>query len=302
MTNTSLSASCLAALVLSCVPLAARAAPIAWGVRADTGDHLFSIDLATGTATDYGQIPIGAEGLAFSGGRLFAIDGDAPYFWDVTPPGWVPVTWPTVGFGTLIGSTGPRLGLDADLASDSAGRLYNLQGAPSYTEPHSYLYEIDPATGASTLRWSADIYADAFAIDAAGRGFAIDTKVTDALYRVDLTTGVFTLIGSLGLGDILYHSGAAFDATGALWLITTAVPATPSEIYRIDTTTGAASFVAIVTVDFLGHPFGKNGFQSLAIDVGAGRGQAATVPEPGAFVLLATGLGLLRLRHPRTSG
>jgi hypothetical protein len=277
------------------------AGPIGYSVRADTGDRIFVIDLETGKALDYGQVKFGPEGLAIFDGAVFGVDGDqssSPHLlWDVTPSG--PATWSWDTVGTVIGPTGPRLGFDAGLAEDRFGNLYNIQGAHSYVSPESTLYRIDRTTGAATFVGQAGVYADSLAINASGMAFAVDGKVTDSLYQVDLLTGALTLVGSLGLGDALMHTGLSFDPDGTLWMISTGVSAAPSQIFRIDPATGAATFVTIVAVDLPGvGTFGKNGFQSLAIAGGSGTEMVHT-PEPGTLWLVGVaGLGLFRRRRP----
>jgi hypothetical protein len=282
--------------------LPAHASPIGFAVRADTGDTLWAIDLATGKGTEYGFIPFGAEGLEFVDGRLYAIDPDGDLtvtdkLWDVTPPGGVPAVWPFLGIGTPVGPLGPMLGSDGALAADAAGALYALNGWVVNGVPRSYLYSIDVLTGAATHLWDAGFYADAFAIDDSGVGYAVDGKYADGLYRVNLATGAFEFVGGLGLGNTLLHAGLAFDADGRLWLMTTGVSAAASRIYEIDPLTGLATFVNTVTVDIPGlGTFGKNGFQSLAINRSNPR-QVAQVPEPAIMAMV--GVGLLSLRRRR---
>lgn len=92
---------------------------IGYSVQSNGNDHLYSIDLKTGAATDLGALNFGdAEGLAFAGSNLYAIGGTEEEFWNITTPP-----------GTKIGSTGSRNGLDAGLDSDPiSGKMYNING------------------------------------------------------------------------------------------------------------------------------------------------------------------------------
>lgn len=298
----------IAAIFVYATARDASAGPIGYSVRADTGDRIFAIDLETGKAIDYGQVKFGPEGLAIFDGVVYGVDGDQSssihQLWDVTPAG--PATWSWHTVGTVIGPTGKREGFDAGLAEDSLGHLYNIQGAHSYVSPVSFLYRLDRTTGAATFVGQARVYADSLAINAGGIAYAVDGKVTDSLYRVDLETGAMTLVGSLGLGNTLMHTGLSFDPDGTLWMISTGVSAAPSEIFRINTTTGAATFVTIVTVDLPGvGTFGKNGFQSLAIPGGSGgltEIHTIHTPEPGTLWLVGlAGLALVARRQTMRS-
>src|SRR6187399_2233445 len=104
------------------------AGPIGYAVRSNGNDHLLSIDLATGVATDLGLVGLtDAEGLSFVGSSLYAIGGTVNQFWNITTPP-----------GALVGATGARSGTDAGLGYDSTtGTLYNIQreanGSSLYT-------------------------------------------------------------------------------------------------------------------------------------------------------------------------
>lgn len=251
-------------VALLCLPLAAGAAPILYSVQSNGNDRLYRIDAATGVATDLGQLPFeDAEGLAFVGNALYAIGGTLEEFWTIsTPP------------GTMTGETGPRDGGDAGLDVDPvSGRLYNLNG--SSAEGRSWLYTIDPATGAATLVGRNDVYADGLAIDAGGRAYAIDAIRTGALYAIDLGTGAASLIGSLGLAGVTAQFGLTF-AEGILYAL-----GSSGGLYSVDPATGAATFVADTTCG--GVPcFGWEGLAART---------TVAVAEPGVLALLGLGFG-----------
>ena len=97
------------------------------------------------------------------------------------------------------------------------------------------------------------------------------------LYEIDILTGVATLIGPLGPGVGEYaEGGLSFDNDGQLWAISDRrMLLLPSQVMRINTTTGAASEIRDTQ---------EEGFESLAIAVP--RGCAPTGEgENAAFVV-----------------
>lgn len=250
----------------------ATAGPIGYSVRSNVDDHLYQIDLATGAATDLGELDFGdAEGISFgTDGELYAIGGFDEEFWKITTPP-----------GSMVGWTGPRDGVDAGLGLDpTTGKLYNLNGGFD----GSSLYTVNQATGATTLVGSSQNYGDNLAIDASGSAFAIDAIFADSLFSVNLSTGALTLIGGLGIGDVSVQVGSSFDSSGVLWMLDS-----EGAIRTVNTVTGLATLVAHVNV--AGTIL--VGWEGLAIQTGA----VPTIPEPGTFALL--GLGLVALRRRR---
>lgn len=248
----------LAALGL---PLVASAGPTLYSVQSNNNDHLYSIDAATGVATDLGLLAFGdAEGLAFIGSSLFAIGGSVGELWNITTPP-----------GSLVGATGPRSGVDAGLDYNSAnGLLYNYNA----TGGGGSLYVIDPITGLATLVGSSSVFLDGLAINSAGQAFGIDGIFSDSLYSVDLATGATALIGGLGIGDISVQFGLT-DADGTLYGLNS-----NGSLYSFNTLTGAATFLASTTCD--GQACGAwEGLAAL---------QGTAVPEPGSLALVGLGL------------
>ncbi len=252
----------VAAFVLAMgLPSLASAGPTLFSVRSNFNDRLYSIDAATGVATDLGRLNFDdAGGLSFIGNTLFAIGGSRDELWHIT-------TAP----GTLVGATGERAGSDAGLDYNVVnGLLYNYNtdsGAGS-------LYTIDPATGAATLVGSGNRFLDGLAINSAGQAFAIDGAFSGALYSLDLTTGASTLIGSLGV-SVRAQFGLTF-ADGTLYGLSS-----NGQLYSFNTATGAATFLANTSC----------GGQQCADWEGLAAVQAAKVSEPTSLALL--GLGLL---------
>ncbi len=245
-------------------------AQIGYTVQSNGNDHLYAVDMLTGNATDLGPVRfLDAEGLTWYGDRLLAIGGTINELWDITsPPGFV------------IGPTGDRRGLDAGLATHPVtGSIYNIQG----TWGASYLYSVNPATGAATFIGGSEVFADALAISSSGAAFTVDVMSTISLYNVDLATGALSLVGPLGI-NAYDQAGLDFDCDGVLWMLLNS-----GRIYTINTATGAATFVSQVNIG--GDPI--MGIEGLAIK--------CEVPEPGVFVVAAAfGLvGLCCMRRRR---
>jgi len=240
------------------------AAPVLYSVRSNANDHLYSIDAATGVATDLGALTFGdAEGLAFVGSTLYAIGGTDDQFWNITTPP-----------GTLVGATGARTGIDAGLDYNRVtGTMYNYNAESN----SGALYTINLATGAATLVGSNNTYADGLAIDSGGLAYAANGTT---LYSIDLATAAATVIGSLGLGNSGVQVGLTFGDDDLLYAI-----ASDGALYTVNTATGAATLAANITCEGIACA----GWEGLATQSAA--------PEPGTLALLGAallGLGMRR--------
>jgi hypothetical protein len=268
----------IAVSVLLCAsPSYVWAAPTGYSVQSEGNNHLYRIDLATGVATDLGQIGLGdADGLAFdASGNLYAIGGTIEEFWNITT---------TPGF--LVGNTGDRQGTDAGSDYDpTTGKMYNLQRRSD----DARLYVIDITNGVATHIGNDGRPADSLAINASGQAFAATLHVDvpyPMLHSVDLATGDLTEVGPLGIPepDESESNGMSFDhSTGTLYMLLER-----GAIYTVNTSTGLATFVANVTLG--GNPI--SGLEGLAI---------STVPEPTALAPLglAASASILMLRCRR---
>lgn len=244
------------ALTTVCVLTAGVSGQIGYSIQSNGNDHLYEIDLTTGIATDMGQINFGdSEGMTFGpGGFLYGIGGSVDEFWNIST-------------NTMIGATGARKGIDAGLDWDGS-TMYNLNAENGV----SGLYTIDTATGLATQVGSSTIFADNLAIHPAGRAFAIDGIFTDSLYSVDLSTGAFTLIGGLGVGNISNQFGSAF-ALDRLYALSS-----DGSIYTVDTLTGVLTLIAMVQDP---NGVGLSGWEGLAI---------RPIPSPSGIVLIVLGM------------
>jgi len=130
------------------------------------------------------------------------------------------------------------------LAFDVDGSIYttlNTLGAPE--DVRSQFAQVDGVTGEVTLIGAPfPINTAGGDIDACGNYYTTGFEVPalgyiwgdSNLYRIDKQTGVPTIVGDTGKTNWM---DLAFDAEGTLWATT------ENELYTLDTTTGAATFV-----------------------------------------------------------
>jgi len=254
---------------------------------ASANNELYQIDLSNGMATSLGIINTDSVlgGVAATSSRLYAVStsngGASPsQLYDIT-------TAP----GVLVGDTGPRLGSTTGaLYLPKDGGIYDLQGMPSLTPgvTQSFIYKIDPNTGASTLQGSSPIYANGLALSPAGVGYATDFLQNGALYRVALDPFTLTLVGNfgLGIGGTGFNSGAAFDSSGTLYVLRE-----DGAIFTVATSgpnPGAATFETFVTDSATMMPF-TSSLEGLAVYSAT----TSPVPEPGSLFLVAPAMLML---------
>ena len=125
----------------------------------------------------------------------------------------------------------------------------------AYTIAHTqdpnlaHLARIDLATGAITLvggnRLGQNLYVMGMAVSRNGVLYAAGdfmprSLTFNSLYTIDLSTGLPTRVGSFGLGSSMrnFIMSLSFDPLGHLY------GASPNAIYRIDTSSGAATRIA----------------------------------------------------------
>ena len=218
---------------------------IAYSVRSDVDDILYSINLATGVATPIGPVGFGdVEAVSFHPltGVLYGVDDSTNQLVTINL---------TTGAGTVVGPLGVAI-TDMGLSFDCAGNLYMSVDAPQN------FYRINPATGAATLIGAQEQQVTGLAFHC-GEGvlYGMGGDNTNNLVRMNTSTGAATPIGPLGLD--LSDGGIDFDpSTGVLWGLR---DSSTSNLFIIHPHTGAATVVATTTIG--GVP--AAGFEGLAI-------------------------------------
>ncbi|HVS00051.1 MAG TPA: hypothetical protein VMW27_25720 [Thermoanaerobaculia bacterium] len=287
----------LAALALGLLfqaPAAAQApTQVAYAVRSDGDDKLYSINLTTGVATAIGDAGFDdVESLAFSPEceTLYGVD-------DVDDR--LVTCSLTSGACTAVG--GP-LGVDVTdtgLAFDFEGHLYMSTDAPK--NPTSS-YRLNPETGAATLLGNQRQSVTGLAATFTGI-YGLGGDGANNLVTLSPLTGEVTQIAPLS-GVAITDAGLDFDVSGILYGLSDGSGRNgtgPSQLFTVNLETGAAHVVANVTVG--GRP--ANGFEGMAIAGGICRDldtkvldDAPTLSQWGLLALLAslaaTGVLLLR--------
>lgn len=170
---------------------------------------------------------------------------------------------------------GPTYGGDcASLAISPSESLYSMCGQLFGTQQ---LATIDPETGRANLFGVGVSGLAVMAMGFAPNGvlYAVGDCNPDAayectpgtdpnynsLYRVDVKTGAFTLVGSTGAPQ--FFMDLAFDRKGNMFGVTTTVfpSVVPAILYRIDPETGTATKVVnlVGSNSIMGLAFGRNG-------------------------------------------
>ena len=274
-------------MLASLFAISANGEPLAYSVNSDslngaTTDSLYAIDLATGTEQRRGtlftgiSIPIDTEGLAIAPDEtLWGIDDDSLKLFPINKnSGSVSFSSQISlsGFSTLGGNDfGMTFTCDNTLyvstvRTQSLHRVNQIDGSS----------EVVGGVGAMGVNISAiAAHGNPTRLYGLGNGqFENGSSDSPNLYSIDTGTGVATLIGPLGSAAGAYNQGGlAFDDGGNLWAITDrgiingVLAELPSQILRIDITTGQATLV---------HTTIEVGFESLAI---AAPGACSPVPD-----------------------
>ncbi len=246
---------------------------IGYSIDSDASDHLWRINLNTGVATRIGYTGFAdIESLSFSAsGVLYGVDDatDQLVTCDIT-----------TGACAAVGSLGVNF-TDTGLSFSDDGSLWMSTDEPA---PY-YFYKVNPSTGAATLIGAQGQEVTGLAFRN-GIMYGLGGDYHDNLVIVNTATGAATPVGPLGTVSLV-DGGIDFDGDGVLWGIgdPSDDELLPSQIFTINTSTGAATVVATVT-DPDGRPLG--GFEGLAIWPTE---EEPFVPEPGTLVLLGSGLG-----------
>ncbi|MCK7594418.1 DUF4394 domain-containing protein [Pseudomarimonas salicorniae] len=294
---------CMPRLLLAaaaCLPLAAMADPVAYGVGFR---DLYRVDLATGTHTRVGPVGFNdIEGLAFVG--LNELYGAVDFTRDSggTATDFLIRINVSTGQGTLVGplsglaGAGPDGQLDYGLAATCDGRLWLS------SETTQELWEVSRLNGGVRRVGSTGASLSGLA----GREstlYGVSVGDGASLFRINPETGETVRVGALGVGGPIENVGLDFDANGVLWAtLDPRDSARPTRVVRINLDTGAATLVSNINLDV--------GIKGLAIATppacttgGGGGGASFTnapteVPGPGPLLLglLAALTGLLGVR------
>ena len=132
------------------------------------------------------------------------------------------------------------------------------------------------------------MYANGLAVSPDGVAYATDFEQNGALYRLSLDPFSLTLVGNfgLGIGGTGFRSGAAFDATGVLYVLRE-----DGAIFTVATSgsnAGAATFQTFVT-DSASDMQITSSLEGLAVF----SENTAPIPDPGSLFLTAPGILIL---------
>jgi hypothetical protein len=266
-------------ILLTALSASLAAAPDGFSVNADSGTEnafsLYRIDLATGTETwigfvqpAFGEPRQDVEGLAFDPDEtLYGIDDETLTLFKInTDSGFITNPVNITGLGTPgKNDFGMTFACDGDLYLTSV-----VEG---------FLYRVNLISGVASQigKLNANIsaiaaYGNPVRLYGLGNGLKLgpgEVVEVDSpyLYKINTATGAATKIGQPPSGLVppageYFEGGLAFDDAGQLWAITDRRRLNlPSQVMRINSSTGAASDVSKTT---------EQGFESLAITVPKG--------------------------------
>ena len=138
------------------------------------------------------------------------------------------------GVGTVIGNYG--FGEAFAGAFNPGGAFYTIV---NWYGNQSRLASVDLNTGAATAFGAATGVFDMMIMEFSDSGTLYTASWnTNSLYTMNTVTGVVTLVGSLGFGNVMDF---AFDSAGVLWATN------QGGLYKVNTSTGAGTLVAALT-------------------------------------------------------
>jgi hypothetical protein len=275
---------------------ASAAATVAYGEAFDT---LYRVDLASHTASAIGPAgSVGGQrignisGLSFApDGGLYAIAGGMTALSRVSA---------SSGGASIVGSLGlagqgdPQRNdaLDLNMTFGCDGRLWLVS---AYAEK---IWTVDPANAATTLVGTTNhIVTGLIALN--GQLYGAGGRGENSFYKIDMTTGAATPIGSFGVDQWINSVAMSFDDSGTLWAVLNYVPPAPgsttvadwSDLAKIDPSTGKLTIVGPITGPESLRQVGMKGF---AIDpprcvdgsLGVFRAPVGTPPWLAALVAL----------------
>lgn len=263
--------SCVMVSLVAALPAvltkAAQADPLAYEVStfpATGSPNLFGVvDLATGGFAQTSEFSFTPAGLAVVGHSLYTGVFIGTGFDQVDP---------LTGTTTQISNSGLNGGNYLALGS-TLNVIYALDDSFN-------LYTVDPMTGAATLLGSTGLSAANAAYQLSTGSSVLYFGLANELYTLNTLTGAATDIGPTsltgnGLDGLVSERGVLYSAYSP------SITAS-SEIYTLDSTSGAATFVAE---------------QDAAVGVAYGLAPMA-VPEPGAYVMFGIAFAALGIFRP----
>lgn len=277
-----LSITCLALMTVSLSADAVTAYSVA-DDNIQMTDHLVEINLETGDYVSKGKVSdpfIAIEGLAMSpSGELFGADDNTKTLVHINTGQAVALAVSNVNHNMGFGAVQDSYDFGMTFACDN-----NLYAVVKHTNE---LYTINENSGAAALVGNTGHNFTSLA--AWGDELFAVASADHNLYKINKETAEATLVGDMGDlgGDVdLAGSGMAFDETGQLWMVinlrlSDPLNPDPSRIFKINTETGAADYIADTLV----------GIESLAIAPPGGCDlfgpqQPAPVPNNSFWALL----------------
>lgn len=278
---------------LTALSASLAAAPIGYSINSDSGssaaDGLYRIDLATGEDVRIGTVPpiglprIDIEGLAFSpNGTLYGVDDDTLQLFPIDTQTAAIVNDGDVSISGLPSGGSNDFGMT--FACDGSLYITSVAEQSLYRMSLEGKAELIGSLGYNISAVAA--YGNPTRLYGLGNGLDKNREIdSPSLFEIDPETGAATEIGPLGMGSQVgdyTEGGLSFDENGQLWAITDRaqlLTSFPSQVMKVDITTGAASEVKNTR---------ERGFESLAVSVPqgcatSGNGEMAEFTVQGRF-------------------
>lgn len=252
---------------LTLTALAAQAEPFTYAVSDDLAtaplsSQLLQIDLATGTTTRVGRIGfVDVEGLAMApDGTLYGVEDKDKTLITIDT---------SFGRGTAVGTGVSNMGLtgtgitnvplDLGLTFSCDGRLWMS------SDTTGKFWEVNRNTGQARLVGVIGANVSGLAGTADGV-YGISVSAPQGLYKINLETGAGTRVGNLGNTSPFVDAGMDVDSTGRVWAVLDYNPppesrpgdlGKQSDLVRVDTQTGAITYVSKTYSDVEGLAIGR---------------------------------------------